>query len=132
MTTKKLFLCIFFLSFLGLSPAFADIVIIIKGGKTHDDGSVTYHKIEMRFDDNENLYFKKCKGNGPNACPVTGVVTVGNTKIHVENEIYPVIISELKNKNKKGSARISGIEFFWKNAKLVGDNHLECKLTIKE
>jgi hypothetical protein len=132
MKTKQLFLTIFFLLILGLTSAFADIVIVIKGGKVHDDGSVTYHLIEMRFDDNENLYLKKCKGKGPNAFPTTGIVTVGNTKIHVENEIYPVIINELKNGNKKGSATISGIEFFWKSAKLVGDNHLECKLTIKE
>jgi hypothetical protein len=132
MKAKQLFLTVIFLLILGLTSAFADIVIVIKGGKVHADGSVTYHKIEIRFDINENLYYKQCKGREPNACPVTGVVTVGNTKIHVENEIYPVIIRELKNGNKKGSATISGIEFFWKNAKLVGDNHLECKLTIKE
>ncbi len=132
MKPEKTLLTIGTIILLGLSNAFADVLIVIKGGRTHDDGTVTYRKVEMRFDNNNHLQYKECKGRGPNTCPKTGIITVGGINIDVEEEIYPVILKELEAGNDNGKKEIKGLPVEWKDAYVAGKETLEAEITIYE
>ncbi|MEA3448163.1 MAG: hypothetical protein U9Q98_06900 [Bacteroidota bacterium] len=107
------------------------VTILIKGGKVQPNGTVTYRTVSIQTYANGSLKKKTCRGRGPNTCPATTVVTVGDMNIDIEKDINPVIKKYLESGKTKGEEYINNDVYFkWKRAAIIGKDNLEYKLVI--
>ena len=117
---------------------FATNIKIIKShGKINKDGSITYNRVEQRFDSRGKLVYQSCTGRGSEKCPVYATVTVGTIGGVIDKalvEVENTIIVKLEKGITEGKVEYSDIIFNYKNAKIIKDNtgkeELEYHLTI--
>ena len=114
-----------------------DIKVIKSQGKLHKDGTVTYNRIEQRFDSRGRLVYQSCTGRGREACPPVPIIVVGTIGGVIDNaivEVENIMVINLKKGITEGKVEYYDLTFRYRNAKITKDDtgkeELEYQLTI--
>jgi len=66
------------------------LTVIKNGGKLRKDGSVTYRTVITKADAGGRLYYVNCQGEGPNKCPLIGIISINTSVFNLEDIIIPI------------------------------------------